>query len=242
MLSDAMEDYLKAVYVLQAETGPPVATSAIAEYLDVTAPTVSSMVADLEERSLLEREKYEGVELTDEGETVALEVLRHHRLIEAYLAERLDYDWSDVHDEADRLEHHISEEFERRVADVLDDPEVDPHGDPIPGADLSPPASRPGTRVHELEEGDRAVVDRVHDADAEVLDYLKDAGLTPETRLTVEEVAPFGMVTIRPLDAGSVSLPESVARSVQVRRLDGSADDADRDARDAGDEPRVEEA
>jgi len=136
-----MEDYLKAVYVLQMETAPPVATSDIAGYLDVTAPTVSSMVGDLEERGLVTREKYEGVELTPEGETVALEVLRHHRLIEAYLAEHLDYDWSEVHEEADRLEHHISEAFERRVAAALDDPEVDPHGDPIPGADLSPPTT-----------------------------------------------------------------------------------------------------
>ena len=236
MLSDAMEDYLKTVYVLQVETGPPVATSAIAESLDVTAPTVSSMVADLEQRGLLDREKYEGVELTDEGETVALEVLRHHRLIEAYLAERLDYDWSEVHDEADRLEHHISEEFERRVADVLDDPDVDPHGDPIPGADLSPPDTRPGTRMDDLIEGDRAVVDRVHNSDDEVLDYLKNAGLTPDTRLAVEEVAPFGMVTVRPAgadadaDTDSVSLPERVARAVEVRRTD-----------DPDEEPRVEQ-
>ncbi|PSQ39775.1 DtxR family transcriptional regulator [Halobacteriales archaeon SW_5_70_135] len=240
MLSDAMEDYLKAVYVLQVETGPPVATSAIAEYLDVTAPTVSSMLADLEQRGLLDREKYEGVELTDEGETVALEVLRHHRLIEAYLAERLDYDWSEVHDEADRLEHHISEEFERRVADVLDDPDVDPHGDPIPSADLSPPDTRPGTRMDDLIEGDRAAVDRVHNADDEVLDYLENAGLTPDTRLAVEEVAPFGMVTVRPAgadadadadtDTDSVSLPERVARAVEVRRTD-----------DPDEEPRVEQ-
>jgi DtxR family Mn-dependent transcriptional regulator len=220
MLSDAMEDYLKAVYVLQAETGPPVTTSAIAEYLEVTSPTVSSTVADLEERGLLDREKYEGVELTAEGETVALEVLRHHRLIEAYLAEHLDYDWSEVHEEADRLEHHISEEFERRVAEVLGDPEVDPHGDPIPGADLSPPDPREGTRMDELTEGEHAVVDRVSDADDEVLDYLKAAGLTPGTRLAVAEVAPFGMVTVRPDDGEDVSLPEAVARSVEVRRLD----------------------
>ncbi|PSQ56997.1 DtxR family transcriptional regulator [Halobacteriales archaeon SW_7_71_33] len=211
MLSDAMEDYLKTVYVLQVETGPPVATSAIAESLDVTAPTVSSMVADLEQRGLLDREKYEGVELTDEGETVALEVLRHHRLIEAYLAERLDYDWSEVHDEADRLEHHISEEFERRVASVLDDPDVDPHGDPIPGADLSRPDTRPGTRMDDLIEGDRAVVDRVHNSDDEVLDYLKNAGLTraPHRR-------PRRGATRR----ADLSRRHAVPRSGLLRRLD----------------------
>ncbi len=235
-----MEDYLKAVYVLQIDAGPPVATSDIAEYLDVTAPTVSSMVGDLEERGLLTREKYKGVELTAEGETVALEVLRHHRLLEAYLAEHLDYDWTEVHEEADRLEHHISEEFERRVAAALNDPEVDPHGDPIPGADLSPPDPRMGTRIDELTKGDRAVVDRVPDADDEVLEYLQDAGLTPGAPLVVTEVAPFGMVTVEPDDAETVSLPEEVARSVSVRRLDGD-DDSSGDLGHA-DGPRVEEA
>ncbi|MFC6726080.1 metal-dependent transcriptional regulator, partial [Halobium palmae] len=121
MLSDVMEDYLKAIYVLQSEEGPPVSTSAIAERVGKTPPTVTSMVETLEERGLVDREKYKGVELTDEGMTVALEVIRHHRLLEAYLAEHLDYDWTEVHDEADRLEHHISEEFERRVAEALGD-------------------------------------------------------------------------------------------------------------------------
>src|SRR6056297_1066903 len=124
MLSDVMEDYLKAIYILQELDDPPVSTSEIAEYLDVTPPTVTSMVEKLDDRGLVEREKYTGVELTEEGVTVALEVLRHHRLLEAYLTEHLDYDWSEVHDEADRLEHHISEKFERRLADLLDDPDV----------------------------------------------------------------------------------------------------------------------
>ena len=122
MLSDVMEDYLKSIYSLQADDGEPVSPSALADHLGVTPPTVTSMVEKLEERGLVEREKYKGVELTDEGRTVALEVLRHHRLLEAYLTEHLDYSWSEVHDEADALEHHISEEFERRVADLLDDP------------------------------------------------------------------------------------------------------------------------
>jgi len=127
MLSAKMEDYLKAIYEISQREGEPVSTSAIAEYLDVTPPTATSMMEKLAERSLVDREKYSGVELTPEGETVALEGLRHHRLIETYLAEHLDYDWAEVHDEADRLEHHISEAFERRVAEKLDDPEVDPH-------------------------------------------------------------------------------------------------------------------
>jgi DtxR family Mn-dependent transcriptional regulator len=221
MLSEVMEDYLKAIYVLQREDGPPVSTSQIADYLDVTPPTVSSMVEKLEERGLLEREKYTGVELTDEGETVALEVIRHHRLIEAYLAEHLDYDWSEVHEEADQLEHHISEAFERRVADALDDPEVDPHGAPIPGEDLSPPAPVDATRLDETAAGDRVVVERVPEEDEDVLSYLQESGLMPGEFLTVEEVAPFGMITTTPdRREESVSLPTDVARSIRVSEVE----------------------
>jgi DtxR family Mn-dependent transcriptional regulator len=176
------------------------------------------MVGKLEERGLLAREKYKGVELTDEGETVALEVLRHHRLLEAYLAEHLDYDWSEVHAEADALEHHISEEFERRVAEVLGDPEVDPHGDPIPSADLSPIEEDDATRLSDHEVGDRVVVARVSDRDESELEYLADAGITPGTQLEVSDVAPFGMLTVVVAGGDEQSLPESVARSIRVRR------------------------
>src|SRR6056297_1239939 len=163
MLSDVMEDYLKAIYALQQDEEGPVATSAIAEYLDVTPPTVTSMIEKLEDRGLVEREKYKGVELTPEGETVALEVIRHHRLLESYLAEHLDYSWSEVHDEADALEHHISEEFERRVAEVLGNPTVDPHGDPIPTADLAPIDREEADTLSDHGVGDRVVVTRVSD-------------------------------------------------------------------------------
>ena len=215
MLSDVMEDYLKAIYRLQREEGPPVRTSEIAEHLDVTAPTVTSMLEKLEDRGLVDREKYKGVELTAEGETVALEVVRHHRLLEAYLTEHLDYDWSEVHEEADVLEHHISEEFERRLAEALDDPEVDPHGDPIPDEDLSPPESPETAPLSDLEVGDHAVVERVRDRDEEELTYLSEAGITPGTELEVIDVAPFGMVTVS-VDDNEQSLPESVARSIRV--------------------------
>jgi DtxR family Mn-dependent transcriptional regulator len=229
MLSDVMEDYLKTIYVLQSEKGPPVSTSAIAERLGKTPPTVTSMIEKLAERGLVDREKYKGVELTDEGETVALEVIRHHRLIEAYLAEHLDYDWSEVHAEADALEHHISEEFERRVAKVLGNPTVDPHGDPIPGEDLEPIDVEAGSRLSDHGEGDRVVVARVSDRDEAELEYLADAGITPDTELEVVDVAPFGMVTVRVLcrddgttadGDGEQSLPEAVAGSIRVRPVD----------------------
>lgn len=219
MLSDVMEDYLKAIYVLEREEGAPVSTSAIAEHLDKTPPTVTSMLEKLAERGLIEREKYKGVELTDEGRTVALEVIRHHRLLETYLTEHLDYDWSEVHDEADRLEHHISEEFERRVAELLDEPTVDPHGDPIPGVDLEPVPDDESVSLAEFETGETGVVSRVSDRNEEELSYLAEAGIKPGTELTVVDVAPFGMITVRS-DRGEQSLPEEIARSIRMRRRD----------------------
>ncbi|MCG1005433.1 metal-dependent transcriptional regulator [Halorubrum lacusprofundi] len=215
MLSDVMEDYLKAIYVLQSEQGPPVSTSAIAEYLDKTSPSVTDMLGKLEDRGLVEREPYRGTELTAEGEAVALEIVRHHRLLEAFLAERLDYDWSEVHEEADALEHHISEAFERRVAETLDDPAVDPHGDPIPGADLEPVDEESGALLANHKEGDRVVVTRVSDRNEDELEYLADAGITPGTEIEVVDVAPFGMVTVT-TPTGEQSLPAEIARSIRV--------------------------
>lgn len=215
MLSDVMEDYLKTIYVLQKETGERVSTSAIAERVGVTSPTVTSMLDKLTERGLVEREKYKGVELTQEGETVAIEVLRHHRLIESYLASELDYDWTDVHDEADRLEHHISERFESRIAEVLGDPRVDPHGDPIPTADLSPPEDAPGHRLDTCDVGERVVVQRVRHRTDEELHYLSESGVVPGDELEVVEVAPFGMITVEG-EKGRQSLPKEVARTIRV--------------------------
>ncbi len=221
MLSDVMEDYLKAIYVLQAEAAEegeepaPVSTSAIADRLDVTSPTVTSMLDTLEKRGLVDREKYKGVRLTPEGETLAIEVLRHHRLIEAYLASELDYEWTDVHEEADVLEHHISERLETQIAEALGDPTVDPHGDPIPGADLAPPQDAPGQRLDECSVGDRVVVQRVRHRTDEELRYLSDHGVEPGAELELVEVAPFGMVTVEGT-AGRQSIPEPVARQIRV--------------------------
>jgi DtxR family Mn-dependent transcriptional regulator len=220
MFSDTMEDYLKAIYVLQTEGGPPVSTSEIAEYLEKTPPTVTSMVSSLAENDLIDHEKYKGVELTAEGETVALEVIRHHRLLETYLTEHLDYEWHEVHEEADALEHHISEEFERRVADALDNPTVDPHGDPIPGVDLDPIEGDDADRLTEFAVGDHVVVSRVSDRDEAELTYLEAAGITPGTELELTDIAPFGMITVETVDGDEQSLPESVARSIRVEPVD----------------------
>ena len=216
MLSAKMEDYLKALYQLQRDEEGPVSTSSLAEALDVTPPTASSMLDTLEDRGFVEREKYKGARLSPEGETVALEVVRHHRLLETYLTEHLGYDWSEVHDEADRLEHHISEEFERRVAAKLGEPDVDPHGDPIPSDALEPVNEAAGTVLSECEEGDVVEVNRVRDRDPDELEYLDKVGIVPGTTLTVVEIAPIGMVEIELDDGSTVSLPEHVAATIRV--------------------------
>ncbi len=218
MLSDVMEDYLKVIYHLEQNREGRIKTSEIAEYLDVTSPTVTSMIDKLEERGLVDREKYKGVVLSEDGERVALEVVRHHRLLEAYLTERLDYDWSEVHEEADRLEHHISEKFEERVVEALGDPKVDPHGDPIPNAELDPPVEGGGDRLTEFDEGECVVVDRISDQDPAVLQYLSDHSIDPGVELEIDEVAPFGMVTVLVADE-TVSLPERIAAHVEVDKL-----------------------
>jgi DtxR family Mn-dependent transcriptional regulator len=215
MVSEVMEDYLKAIYVLQHETGSAVRTSTIAEYLDVTAPTVSSMLSSLADRGLVVREKYAGSELTKDGERIALETIRHHRLLECFLAEYLDYDWSEVHAEADVLEHYISESFERRVADALDDPQVDPHGDPIPSDELTKPTQAATKPLSRYGAGDTVVVARVSDRETEELEYLARAGIVPGTTIAISEIAPIGMYVLEHED-GTVHLPESIAEATEV--------------------------
>ena len=217
VLSAVMEDYLKSIYHLQQETDDKVRTSEIADYLDVTAPSVTSMLDKLEERGLINHEKYMGVSLTPDGERVALEVIRRHRLLEAYLTEHLEYSWTDVHDEADRLEHYISDDLAARVAAALDDPETDPHGAPIPSSTLELPDQHVGTALSEFEEKTVVVIEQVSDRDPEVLEYLSDRGIEPGSEHMIREIASFGLYTLDPLDGGdSVSLPEHVAQSVQV--------------------------
>jgi DtxR family Mn-dependent transcriptional regulator len=219
MLSAVMEDYIKAIYVIQNETGERVSTSALAEYLEVTPPTVSSMVKKLEERGLVDREEYKGVTLTEDGELVALEILRHHRLLESFLTEQLDYDWADVHEEADRLEHHVSDELARRIAEALGNPGVDPHGDPIPDADLRLPEGEETTRLAEMAVGDRVLVKRIRHQGDEELRYLADAGIRPGVELTVVDVAPFGMMTVE-TPAGEQSLPDEITRLIEITSVE----------------------
>lgn len=189
--SDAIEDYAKAIYALARRGGGAVSTNAVAERLGVTPASVSAMLKKLAERGLVEHAPYHGVTLTEKGERVALEVLRHHRLLELYLAEHLGVPWDRVHEEAEALEHVLSEDLEARIADKLGHPTHDPHGDPIPDAGLRIVEGE--TRgLDALGVGDRGRFVRVSDSDAEMLRYLADRGVCLGDDLEVVERQPFG--------------------------------------------------
>ena len=215
-----MEDYLKAIHYLQNETDDRVRTSALAEYMDVEQSTATSMMKKLSERDFVHYKPYQGVKLTDTGISIALEIIRHHRLLERYLTDHLEYDWAEVHDEADRLEHHISSQFADRIAEQLGDPAVDPHGDPIPTADLDVSGVTHGDTLADHQVGDSVRIERVPDKDPALLRYLSEHRIRPGTVVEVVEITSFGMVTLDP-DSGDepVALPEEVARSVSTQFL-----------------------
>ncbi len=187
----AVEDYAKAIFTLESRSQRPVSTSALAERLGITAGSVSAMLKRLGELGVISHVPYRGVRLTDEGRLIALEVIRHHRLLESYLAEALGMPWDRVHDEAEVLEHVISEDLEELIAAKLGHPTVDPHGDPIPSAELE--LDEPDTRqLDSLEPGEQGVFVRVSDSDPEMLRYLARCGIAPGMRFLVRERQPFG--------------------------------------------------
>jgi len=188
--SQQIEDYLKTIYLLQQRTGDA-STTAIATALSVKPASVTGMLKKLAELNLAQYTPYQGVTLTRSGERVALEVIRHHRLIELFLVETLGYSWDEVHAEADRLEHVISENFEERIAARLGYPEIDPHGDPIPAKDGSVTTVEQ-YRLVDLQRGHSANISRVSDGDPEMLRYAAGLGLLPQTRITLVDVEPFG--------------------------------------------------
>ncbi|MCS7006676.1 MAG: metal-dependent transcriptional regulator, partial [Gaiellaceae bacterium] len=195
-LSVAVQDYLKAIYALETE-GERVTTSALAARMSVSAPSATAMTKRLAELGLVERTPYRGVALTDRGRAGALEVIRHHRLLERYLVDRLGLALDEVHAEAELLEHALSEELEARIDAELGFPTHDPHGDPIPDAKLrlEPTAER---TLDDLAVGERARVARVPDRDPELLRYLTELGLVPEATVEILGRAPFGgPVTLR---------------------------------------------
>ena len=189
-LTDAMQDYLKEIYKLRLE-GKRATTSAIAERMGVRPPSVTAMLKRLSALGLAEHAPYRGVELTPAGERVALEVIRHHRLLEQYLAQALGLSIDEVHTEADRLEHVLSEELEARIDASLGYPTHDPHGDPIPDAKLRLNRARLRT-LASLEPGDVAVISRVPGDDEELLRYLSKLALVPGKKVQLRSAEPFG--------------------------------------------------
>jgi DtxR family Mn-dependent transcriptional regulator len=213
--SDAIEDYAKAIYALSRQGGGVVSTNALAERVRVTPASASAMVKKLAERGLAAHAPYKGVELTEAGERVALEVMRHHRLLELYLAEHLGVPWDRVHDEAEALEHVISEDLEARIAAKLGNPTHDPHGDPIPSAELV--IDEGDTQALEaLPVGARGRFVRVSDADPTMLRWLHDQGIELGAAIEVVDRQPFeGPLTIRLGERDHV-LGGRIARAMRV--------------------------
>jgi DtxR family Mn-dependent transcriptional regulator len=219
--SHAVEDYLKAIRHLQQESSP-VSTSALAQLLDRSPASVTNMIKSLADRGLVEHEPYHGVRLSEAGEREALRIIRRHRVIEAYLIERLGYSWDLVHAEAERLEHAASDELVERMAEALGHPELDPHGSPIPTAEGEVTEQR-HPALSEVGKGASVVVREVSDADEGRLRYLAELGLYPGTRVEVMGHEPFeGPIRVR-VAGQERSLGRGLAEIVRVE-LQGAGD------------------
>lgn len=190
-LTISIQDYLKVIYEL-TESGESASTNALAQKMKVSAPSVTGMIQKLasSKPALVEYQKHQGVTLTREGRRAALEVIRHHRLLEAWLVQTLGYTWDEVHEEAERLEHVISEDFERRIAAAMGHPTRDPHGELIPTAELVMPKDT-STPLSSLRPGQTGIIQSVKAADTELLRHLEGLGLVPEAGIEVKEYSPF---------------------------------------------------
>jgi DtxR family Mn-dependent transcriptional regulator len=217
--SSAVEDYCKAIFSLQSRSEEPVSTNALADRLGITPGSVSAMLHKLGEQNLISHLPYRGVRLTERGRRVALEVIRHHRLLELFLTETLQMPWDRVHAEAEVLEHVISEELEALIAAKLGHPTLDPHGDPIPSADLEL-LEHETHSLDTLSQGDRGTFVRISDSDPEMLRYLSDRGISPGDRFQVLERQPFGGPLMLRFRDGDHALGGQLASAMRVERHD----------------------
>ncbi len=215
--SAAMQDYLKAIYRLQQEDDR-VTTLNLANELGLSGPSATNMIKRLAELSLVEHSRYHGVRLTSSGEKIALEVVRHHRLLELYLAEAMGFDWHKAHEEAERLEHHVSTEFETRMDELLGHPKFDPHGDPIPTrlGDVPPTT---WVWLPELPAGSKAILRRVSDRDSHYLRFLSEIGLLPGALVHVVESSGDDDFCIVHVARHHHRIPAQLAASMQVEPL-----------------------
>ncbi len=214
-LSHAVQDYAKAVYSLEQRGGCAVTTNALAARLNVTPGSASAMVKKLAALGLVSHAPYKGVTLTDQGRRVALQVLRHHRLLERYLAEELGVPWDRVHEEAEVLEHVLSQELEERIAAKLGHPSLDPHGDPIP-TQAGEVEEGVTCALSDLEPGQRGRLARVSDSNPDMLRYLADREIRPGTEIEVRAREPFGgALTVR-TGQGDHALGRELAQAMRV--------------------------
>ena len=220
--SQAIENYAKAIYALEQRGARAVTTNALAERLGVTPASASNMVKKLDELGFVTHIPYRGVKLTQSGRRVALEVLRHHRLLELYLSESLGVPWDRVHDEAEVLEHVLSEDLEALIAAKLGNPTHDPHGDPIPSAELEIEEGETEC-LAELEPGARGVFVRVSDSDPGMLRYLADLGITPGERFEIVDRQPFGGPLFARFNGRIQVLGGELAAAMRVEVVSGSA-------------------
>lgn len=190
-LTISIQDYLKTIYEL-TEGGESASTNALAKKMNISAPSVTGMIQKLasSKPALVEYQKHQGATLTKEGKRAALEVIRHHRLLEAWLVQTLGYSWDEVHEEAEKLEHVISEDFERRIAAAMGHPTRDPHGELIPTEDLKMPVDK-STPLSSLRPGQNGVVTCVKAADTELLRHLESLGVIPDAEIEVKEHSSF---------------------------------------------------
>lgn len=223
MLSEAVEDYLKAIY--ENQSGQQAArTSVLAEKLGVSAGSVSEMLKRLSRMTpeLVSYTSHRGARLTDAGEKIALSVIRRHRLLETFLHDVLEFSWDEVHDEADRLEHYITDRLAEKIAAYLDYPSTDPHGDPIPQADGHLDSGH-HLALSKITTGQRVQIIRVHHSDSRLLRYLEQKGIKPGKSVTLEERAPLGgPIAIQVGESGSsptLSLDPAVAEKIYVKAL-----------------------
>lgn len=219
-ITHAHEDYLKAIYHLEQERGRAT-TTAVAEAMGVSAASATNMLKRLAELHLVEYTPYQGVRLTEAGRMVALEVIRHHRLLELFLSRALGMPWDKVHDEAERLEHVISEDLEEALAKALGDPVVDPHGDPIPTREGTV-AERQGFPLEEAPLDAPLSVVRVRCQEPEILRYLGTLGIYPGTRLHIRERAPFHGPLLIQVGEEQHALARDIARCIYVEQVTGN--------------------
>ncbi len=223
MPTTSVENYLKAIYSRQGGEERRVKTKEIAEELDISLPSVSGMVKSLAEEGLVDYEPYRGVRLTEEGQKAALRVIRNHRLIEVFLVQTLGYSWDEVHSEAERLEHAVSDKLVGRIDAYLSFPRFDPHGDPIPTAE-GEVHHRDVICLRDAEAGMDLRVERVMDQTPEVLRYLDRIGLRPGSTLHVDEVLSFdGQMFLR-AGGQEVTISDRLAGKMLVTEIDEIAE------------------